>query len=350
MKFLFIVPRYHTNQYFWSKTLIDNGHTVRYFVLSTYTVEWYDVLDPIELPHSPIVGSEAFQFSELYREMKAYAPDVVISRGFKWYTFQAFFAARLLGIKSLLYNQAPKFTTTKPRQLLLRALRMVRLAPSLRITPVRGEGKYDDTSARYVPFVADFPFTIHEKEYMRSGAVHIVSVGKLDVARKNLGLFLKAVRRIKNSYPVMATIAGGSKEGSIPQALLDQINELGLEEIVTVRQNLSQNEMVDLYKKSDLFVLPSSNEPAAFSLLEAMNFALPVICSDTNGTRCYIKEGENGYIFKSNDAEDLASKIEGIISERDTIERMGKKSFELVKDKHAPHRFVEQMEKIIDQV
>ena len=52
--------------------------------------------------------------------------------------------------------------------------------------------------------------------------------------------------------------------------------------------------------------LPSSDEPAAVSHLEAMSHSLPVICSDSNGTRCYIRQGENGYVFRTGDALESA--------------------------------------------
>ena len=37
------------------------------------------------------------------------------------------------------------------------------------------------------------------------------------------------------------------------------------------------------------------------SVLEAMAHSLPVICSDSNGTQCYIRPGENGYVFGTDD-------------------------------------------------
>ena len=62
---------------------------------------------------------------------------------------------------------------------------------------------------------------------------------------------------------------------------------------------------------------PAENEPAAVSHLEAMSHSLPAICSDSNGTQCYIRPGENGYIFKTDDLEDLVECMERIISDRE---------------------------------
>jgi len=73
---------------------------------------------------------------------------------------------------------------------------------------------------------------------------------------------------------------------------------------------------------------------------------LPVICSDTCGTSCYVEEGENGYVFKSGDLEDLVNKIEKVI-ENGNIEIMGMKSFNLSKDNYSIDVFKNKINKLI---
>ena len=80
----------------------------------------------------------------------------------------------------------------------------------------------------------------------------------------------------------------------------------------------------------DLFVLASRDEPAAVSHLEAMAHSLPVVCSDANGTSCYVRHGENGFIFRSGDIDDLTACIERVIKDREHLLEMGRRSYELV--------------------
>ena len=65
----------------------------------------------------------------------------------------------------------------------------------------------------------------------------------------------------------------------------------------------------NIYKKSNIFILPSTREPAAISVLEAASYGIPVILSNTSGTRCYFKNNENSKFFKDESQEDLQQKI-----------------------------------------
>ena len=71
-------------------------------------------------------------------------------------------------------------------------------------------------------------------------------------------------------------------------------------------------------------MLPSVNEPASVSNLEAMSHGLAVITTDSNQTSCYTEPGENGYVIKSNDLEDL-KKLEILINDKTKLKKFGYK-------------------------
>ena len=118
---------------------------------------------------------------------------------------------------------------------------------------------------------------------------------------------------------------------------------LGLTDKVCFKTNMSFLDVQREYAMHDLFVLPSRDEPAAVSPLEAMAHSLPVICSDSNGTQCYIRPDENGYVFRTDDVDDLEECMERVISDRDTLVEMGARGYELVVSEHSPDRYVERL-------
>ena len=67
--------------------------------------------------------------------------------------------------------------------------------------------------------------------------------------------------------------------------------------------------MSQFYKKADIFILPSTQEPASISVLEAGSYGLPVILSDTSGTRCYFKNNFDAKFFYDQDQKDLEKKM-----------------------------------------
>lgn len=75
---------------------------------------------------------------------------------------------------------------------------------------------------------------------------------------------------------------------------------------------------------ADVMVCPSREDPMPTVTAEAMSYGVPCIVSDAVGTAGYIKEGEDGLIFESEDAEGLAEKIRWCIEHRDRLEQMGK--------------------------
>jgi len=95
----------------------------------------------------------------------------------------------------------------------------------------------------------------------------------------------------------------------------------------------NQTEISKYYVMSDIFVLPSYvGETWGLVVNEAMNFRLPVIVSDLVGCGSdLVKHGENGYIFKTGDTEELARYLEELIINEEKRKSFGEKSSEIVK-------------------
>jgi glycosyltransferase involved in cell wall biosynthesis len=84
---------------------------------------------------------------------------------------------------------------------------------------------------------------------------------------------------------------------------------------------------------ADVFVLPSGmGETWGMVVNEAMCFSLPVLVSDVVGCGADLaRNGENGYVFKLDDEEELAINLFKIISNLEGAKQMGRKSSEIIK-------------------
>ena len=87
------------------------------------------------------------------------------------------------------------------------------------------------------------------------------------------------------------------------------IKKCGLQKKIKIKTNIKFDKIDSFIKKGGLFILPSYDEPASISLLESISAGVPVICSDTCGTKIHVKEDLNGYIFKTNNETSLIKKI-----------------------------------------
>lgn len=86
-------------------------------------------------------------------------------------------------------------------------------------------------------------------------------------------------------------------------------------------------ELKEEIKRSMFVILPSAcYENCPRSILEAFAMGKPVIGADIGGIPELIKDGQNGYLFKSGDVNDLKDKITMLACRPDKIIEMGKEA------------------------
>jgi len=371
-KFLFIAPRFHTNQHYAVKALHNAGHKVAFFALRRGASEEYSALNPLVLGYSPMFEficrllrkENSYSFihrfafppiRRFWREMRAFRPSVVIVRDPNTaYGLLSVMAAKAVRAKVIFYTQGPKYRRMGVLERLVKSL-FLALFDAQWITPVLGELSPQATTLKrmhYVPFVIEPGVPPEKKPWFSGGVVNAMTVGKFE-PRKNHRLLLQAVKELVQTVPLRLTIVGECTTAAHREELerVQQcLKALQLEDLVTVKLNLAFSAVQELYATHDLFVLPSRDEPAAVSILEAMAHGLPVICSDSNGTRCYIEEGRNGYIFRSDDLQDLVAKMRLIIENRDRLVEMGRRSYQIVLERHAPERYTQALLDIVTKM
>jgi glycosyltransferase involved in cell wall biosynthesis len=77
-----------------------------------------------------------------------------------------------------------------------------------------------------------------------------------------------------------------------------------------------QSRLNVIYNQCDLFVLPSLSDGWGMVVSQALACGLPVVVSDMTGARELVTEGENGYVVKSRDADDL---LDSLVSALDSL-------------------------------
>ena len=228
------------------------------------------------------------------------------------------------------------------------------LSPEVRITPVYGDetiNKAKEDKAYFVPFVIEPKVSYQDKRYLEGQKLHIFAIGKYE-KRKNHLMLLDVFEKLAADFDIELVLAGECSTkfhreyyAEVEKAIKDK----KIDNKVKALKNLSKKQVEEEYRMADIFVIPSTKEPASISQLEAMAFSLPVICSDTNGTACYVEDGKNGYRFKDNNSADLKAKIEEIVSDETKLRRMGKASYCMVEEKYDFMRYYNSIFDIMNQ-
>lgn len=156
----------------------------------------------------------------------------------------------------------------------------------------------------------------------RDNAIKVVCVARL-IERKGLKYLIKAIGELKDNNIKLIIVGEGNQEEELKKFAV----ELKVSDRVDFKGYVNHNQIADIYKNSDIFVLPSLNEGMSNALLEAMGTGLPVIVTDTGGTHELI-DG-NGIIVPMGDSNAIAEAIRGFMDHPETCMRMGIKSREI---------------------
>lgn len=119
---------------------------------------------------------------------------------------------------------------------------------------------------------------------------------------------LRAIKFLKEKdrFDFVLNIRGdGPLEGDV-NLLIDQ---LGVRDCIKFIPPTPYEDLRKVYNQNDILVLASFNEAIGIVVPEAMACGLPVVISDTCGSKTYVKNGVNSLIFKTFDYFDLAEKI-----------------------------------------
>ena len=126
------------------------------------------------------------------------------------------------------------------------------------------------------------------------GSVVFVSVGSCQ-AVKNHAAVIQALADIAAVCPDARYLHVGT--GDLEASEQQLVADLGLVDRVIFAG--SRDDIPDLLRSSDVFVMPSTHEGFAISCLEAMSCGLPVIASDAPGLRDLVVDRETGCLARS---------------------------------------------------
>ncbi len=157
----------------------------------------------------------------------------------------------------------------------------------------------------------------------------ILHIGRL-VKWKRVDLLLQAYKSVADRYPDSELVIIG--DGPEKENLIQQSADLGLADKTVFTGAIYDPLILGQYmNESTVYVLAGMG---GLSINDAMCFSLPVICSVCDGTeKDLVINGVNGYFFKEGDANDLANKIDLILSDTDTAKRMGIAGCEVIENK-----------------
>jgi glycosyltransferase involved in cell wall biosynthesis len=128
-------------------------------------------------------------------------------------------------------------------------------------------------------------------------------------------------------------------EGELRPEMEKFVGMEGLKDKVVFTGFVNQSQISLYYSVADVFVMCSGmGETWGLSVNEAMNFAKPVIVSDTCGCSAdLVRHGRNGFIFKEGDTGQLKEYLQQTLADGSFAENAGSESREIIKEFSIQH-------------
>jgi glycosyltransferase involved in cell wall biosynthesis len=162
-------------------------------------------------------------------------------------------------------------------------------------------------------------FTVREKR--SDDRFVVLTVARL-IPRKGIDNLIRAIPEVLDRYPdLLVRIIG---EGNLESELRGLAKNLGVADHVEFLGYIPHEELPGYYATSDVFVLPSRNEGMSNTVLEAMAAGLPIITTDTGGTRELI--AGNGLVIPQGQPDAIAGAILQYLSDPQLRQNHGNQS------------------------
>ncbi len=156
------------------------------------------------------------------------------------------------------------------------------------------------------------------------------TVGRLAAVKDQANLIqafnLLLSRHPENRDHLRLIITGDGPERGRLEKLVE---DLQIQECVWITGD--RNDIPDILKLFDIFVLPSLGEGISNTILEAMATGLPIIATHVGGNPELVEEGVNGHLVPRGNHEALAESMERLIHSSSSRKSMGEASLERVR-------------------
>lgn len=191
---------------------------------------------------------------------------------------------------------------------------------------------------------------VSEDIYKRDNEIpHILYLSNL-VIGKGIKVFLQSLADLhKQGCRFHARVIGAPVDYSIEEAK-QFCADAGIAHIVDiVGPRFGDDKFVEL-KNADIFVLPSYNECVPLSILEAMQFGLPVVATYVGGIPDIIKDGVQGMLIQPGNTKELTSRLKQLLSDKALRTKMGHNAREAFLQNYTLENFYDGLTDIFNEV
>lgn len=173
---------------------------------------------------------------------------------------------------------------------------------------------------------------------------HIVTVGRF-VPQKDYKTIIRTIavlKELRNDF-VMDIIGYGEEE----QNILGWIKEYDVEKYINIY--IRPNNVQDIVRDADIYLSTSLFEGTSNSIMEALNWSLPVVATNVGDNDHLVIDGETGFLHPIGDAESLAHSLARLLESSELRNQMGIKGNKNLRDNYSMEIFEKRYLELIEE-
>ena len=160
--------------------------------------------------------------------------------------------------------------------------------------------------------------------------INITIVSRL-VSHKNIKKIIRAISDLNDPLVYLNIIGDGPELNQLQKISLESNNK----DNIIFHGKLNRDDINHIFLKSDIYIQASNYEGLPHSLLEAMSYGIPVLCTPVGECKEILGNEDRGYILdlpvsKNN----IKSKISEIIGEKNIANKKGERGKDFINEKY----------------
>ena len=160
--------------------------------------------------------------------------------------------------------------------------------------------------------------------------INITTVSRL-VSHKNIKKIIRAISDLNDPLIYLNIIGDGPELNQLQKISLESNNK----DNIIFHGKLNRDDINHIFLKSDIYIQASNYEGLPHSLLEAMSYGIPVLCTPVGECKEILGNEDRGYILdlpvsKNN----IKSKISEIIGEKNIANKKGERGKDFINEKY----------------
>lgn len=188
-------------------------------------------------------------------------------------------------------------------------------------------------------------YPTHDRPANSHLVVCISQLLRLHNRRKRVPELLRAIAHVREVVPeVRLSILGDKNDGT--KEVESLIRQLGLEEVVELAGNVSEEEKIGYFRRAAVYCQPSAFEGFGMSIAEAMACGVPVVTTRVGAIPEVV--GDDAVFCEGADPRDLAERIIELLRNHDLQQELGRRGSQRIRSQFPYERRREELGRLFD--